>query len=69
MKKFSSRIIAVILAVVLVFTSALPISAKSFATNSLLTTDVGPANWMSGIKDNTSLSDITIPGTIPALKM
>lgn len=63
MKKFSSRIIAVILAVVLVFTSALPISAKSFATNSLLTTDVGPANWMSGIKDNTSLSDITIPGT------
>ena len=63
MKKFSSRIIAVILAVVLVFTSALPISAKSFATNSLLTTDVGPANWMSGIKDDTSLSDITIPGT------
>ncbi len=63
MKKISSRILAIALAVVLVFTSAVPISAQSFSTNSLLTTDVGPKNWMQGIKDNTSLSDITIPGT------
>ena len=63
MKRISSRILAIVLAVVLVFTSAVPISAQSFSTNSLLTTDVGPKNWMQGIKDNTSLSDITIPGT------
>lgn len=63
MKKISSRILAIALAVVLVFTSVIPISAQSFSTNSLLTTDVGPTNWMKGIKDNTSLSDITIPGT------
>lgn len=63
MKKSISKIIAITMALVLVFCSALPISAQSFSTNSLLTTAVGPTNWMSGIKDNTALSDITMPGT------
>lgn len=63
MKKLCSKLLAVILAVVLVITTAYPAFAKSFSTNSLLTTDVGPNNWMSAIKDDASLADITMPGT------
>lgn len=63
MKKLYSKIIAIFLAVILLLTTALPVYAKSFSTNSLLTTDVGPTDWMSGIDDSTYLSDISIPGT------
>ena len=63
MKKISSRILAIVLAALLIFTSAVPISAQSFSTNSLLTTAVSGNNWMSGIKDDTAISDISMPGT------
>ena len=63
MKKIKSKILAIVLAAALLVSTALPVSAKSFSTNSLLTTSVGGNNWMSEIKDGTPLSDITMPGT------
>lgn len=63
MKKLYLKFIAIVTAVVIILTSAVPVYAKPFSTNSLLTTDVGPTNWMSAIKDDASLADITMPGT------
>lgn len=63
MKKLSSKILALIMAVVLIMTSVISVSAQSFSTNSLLTTSVKGNNWMSGVKDDTPLTEISIPGT------
>ena len=63
MKKISKKFLAIMLVVAFLFSSVLPVLAQSFSTNSLLTTSVKGHNWMSGIKDDTALSDITMPGT------
>lgn len=51
------------MAFTLIVTSVLSVSAQCFSTNSLLTTSVKGHNWMSQVKDNTLLSDISMPGT------
>ncbi len=60
--RLKSRITAFLTAVIIMATSVTPAYAF-FSTNSLLTNELNGNNWMSGIKDNTSLADITIPGT------
>ncbi len=62
MKKSVSKAVAFCVAVIMIIVSVTPAYAF-FSTNSLLTNSMNGNNWMSGIKDNTSLSDISIPGT------
>lgn len=60
MKRRFSAFFSVILCIVLVLC---PIQGLSYTTNSTLGSSLTGANWMSGIKDDTYLSDISIPGT------
>lgn len=54
--------VAFCVAVIMIVSSVTPAYAF-FSTNSLLSNSMNGNNWMSGIKDSTSLCDISIPGT------
>lgn len=58
------RALSTVLAVIICITAMLfPFQAMAYTTNSTLGNNLTGANWMSGISDDTYLSDISIPGT------
>lgn len=59
--KTSAKLTAILTAVIIMITSVIPASA--FCTSALLNDGISGSNWMRSIKDDTLLSDISIPGT------
>lgn len=61
-KKVLSRFLAIILCITLVL-SSVSVAFANYVTAALIGNDVSSSKWMSQIADNTSLADISIPGT------
>lgn len=61
-KKIFSRLLAVVLCIILAF-SSLSVAYANYVTASLLGNTVSSSRWMSQIKDDTLLSDMSLPGT------
>lgn len=59
--KTSAKIISVLTAFIILITSVMPVFA--YCSSGLLGNNIGGNNWMGSIKDDTLLSDISIPGT------
>ena len=60
LKKRISAVLAVILCLTFMIC---PIQGFSYTTNSTLGSGLTGANWMSGVRDDVYLSDLSIPGT------
>ena len=62
-KKLKNRLSAVLAAIFCISIMISPFQGLAYTTNSTLGSSLTGVNWMSGIKDDTYLSDISIPGT------
>ncbi|MDD6603779.1 MAG: phosphatidylinositol-specific phospholipase C domain-containing protein [Eubacteriales bacterium] len=58
-----NRLSAVLAAIFCISIMISPFQGLAYTTNSTLGSSLTGVNWMSGIKDDTYLSDISIPGT------